>query len=62
MYLHNTSTWETQPGAMYVKWSLPTKVSRSTSPGERKVTVNERERYAGHVVYDKSKFHECQCL
>ena len=33
-YLHSTSTGFTQPGTMYVKWSLPAKVSRAKGAKE----------------------------
>ena len=50
-YLHNTSTGEPQPGAMFIKWSIPKRRSRKTSVGDRKTL--SFERYADHVVYDK---------
>ena len=51
LYLHNTSTGAIQPGAMYVKWSLPKRVLKSTGPELRLIKLNER--YADHVAYDR---------
>ena len=53
LYLYSTSTGAVQPGAMYVKWSLPKRVLKSTGPaaGELRI-IKLNERYADHVVYD----------
>ena len=54
-YLHSTSTGFTQPGAMYVKWSLPAKVTRAKGAkgrSQQRVLTLE-ERYADFVIYDK---------
>ena len=51
-YLHNTAKGKSEPGAMFVKWSLPQREFRSsTDTDSRKVLTNER--YADHIVYDK---------
>ena len=49
-FLHNTSKGEAQPGAMFVKWSLPPRDMRSGIDNRRMQT---NERYADHVVYEK---------
>ena len=54
LYLYSTSTGPLQPGAMYVKWSLPKMVLKSTGPaaGELRI-IKLNERYADHVAYDR---------
>ena len=49
-YLHNTSKGESQPGAMFVKWSFPPRDLRS---GIDNRIIQTNERYADQVVYDK---------
>ena len=51
LYLPNTSTGVTHPGAMHVRWSLLAKQTRVRSQQERVVQVFER--YADFVVYDR---------
>ena len=49
MYLQSTSTGFTQPGALFVNWSLPSRTLRRQSP-ERIIHTNER--YADCIIYD----------
>ena len=56
LYLHNTSTGEPQPGALYIKWSVPTRELRSTSSAAVTRNIKTNERYADNVTYDKITF------
>ena len=51
-YFHNTSKGESQPGAMFVKWSPPPP-PRDLRSGIDNRIIQTNERYADHVVYDK---------
>ena len=50
MCRHNTSTGSPQPGAFWVKWSIPKK--GNLTEGSRSIV--QRERYADHIIYDRS--------
>lgn len=51
--MYNTSKGKYQPGAFYIKWSLPEMPLRSSIQNSRVVIT--RERYADNVVYDCNK-------
>ena len=52
LYFHTTSTGGPQPGALYLRWSLPCRELKATSSKvvKRQSTLNER--YADNIVYD----------
>ena len=50
MYLQSTATGFSQPGALFMNWSLPSRTLRSQSL-ERIIHTNER--YADCIIYDR---------
>lgn len=50
MCRHNTSTGSPQPGAFWIKWSIPRKVNCT----EGSISIVQRERYADSIVYDRN--------
>ena len=50
MCRHSTSTGSPQPGAFWVKWSIP----KNLTEGEENRSTVQRERYADHVIYDRN--------
>lgn len=54
LHTHNTSKGAPQPGAFWVKWSLPKKVN--LSQGGHLRSIIPRERYADNIVYDRNTF------